>query len=405
MATVKPFRAIRPKASLAEQICELPYDVLSSSEARSQAADNPLSFFYISKPEIDLPKDTDPYSDQVYEKGAQRFQALREQGALFQESAPCYYLYRQIMGGHSQMGLVASSSCQEYLDGTIKKHEFTRPDKENDRVRHIESLNAQTGPVFLTYRCTLELDELFSEQSSGEPDVDFTGKDGVRHAAWTLREPDLIAKVESSFQLIDRLYIADGHHRSAAAGRIFQTRQGEGESSGFLTVLFPHNQMQILAYNRAVKDLNGKRPEEILSALQGLGTLENTDQPVNPRHKHEIGIYMAHQWYRFEFGAPSIPEEDPVAALDVSLLQDHVLDPLLGIEDPRKSQRISFVGGIRGLSALEKLVDSEDYAIAFSMHPTSIVDLMAIADADGKMPPKSTWFEPKLKDGMFTQLI
>lgn len=405
MAKLKPFKAVRPKKDLASEICELPYDVLSSSEARAAAAGHPLSFFHVSKPEIDLPEGTDPYSDEVYAKGAENFQNLLSQGALYQDEKPCYYLYRQIMGDHSQTGLVAAASCQEYLDEVIKKHEFTRPDKENDRVKHIESLNAQTGPVFLTYRSQPELDRVFKGQSDKEACVDITAPDGVRHTAWTINDAILIKQIESAFDNISTLYIADGHHRSAAAGRIFQSRNGEGNSGGFLTVVFPHDQMQILAYNRAVKDLNGRRPEEILSTLEGLGTVEDSDTPVDPASKNELGIYMGNHWYRFQFSNEVATKGNAVDQLDVSLLQDNVLSPLLTIEDPRKSTRISFVGGIRGLGELEKLVNSGDYAIAFSMHPTRIEDLMQISDEGGIMPPKSTWFEPKLRDGMFTHLI
>ena len=286
MAKLKPFKAVRPKKDLASEICELPYDVLSSSEARAAAAGHPLSFFHVSKPEIDLPEGTDPYSDEVYAKGAKNFQNLLSQGALYQDEKPCYYLYRQIMGDHSQTGLVAAASCQEYLDEVIKKHEFTRPDKENDRVKHIESLNAQTGPVFLTYRSQPELDRVFKGQSDKEACVDITAPDGVRHTAWTINDAIVIKQIESAFDNISTLYIADGHHRSAAAGRIFQSRNGEGNSGGFLTVVFPHDQMQILAYNRAVKDLNGRRPEEILSTLEGLGTVEDSDTPVDPASKN-----------------------------------------------------------------------------------------------------------------------
>ncbi len=405
MAKLKPFKAVRPKKELASEICELPYDVLSSAEARSAAEGHPLSFFHVSKPEIDLPEGTDPYSDEVYSKGAENFQNLISQGALYQDEKPCFYLYRQIMGNHSQTGLVAAASCQEYIDEVIKKHEFTRPDKENDRVRHIESLNAQTGPVFLTYRSNADLNRIFEEQSSKEPCVDITAPDGVRHTAWTIDDDQIIEQIEAGFGSISTLYIADGHHRSAAAGRIFQSRNGSGNSGGFLTVVFPHDQMQILAYNRAVRDLNGKRPEEILSTLEGLGNLEESETPVDPTEKNELGIYMANRWYQFRFSKEVATKGNAVAQLDVSLLQDHVLAPLLGIEDPRKSDRISFVGGIRGLSELEKLVDSGSYAIAFSMHPTRIEDLMQISDEGGIMPPKSTWFEPKLRDGMFTHLI
>jgi uncharacterized protein (DUF1015 family) len=287
----------------------------------------------------------------------------------------------------------------------IKKHEFTRPDKENDRVRHIESLNAQTGPVFLTYKSRPELDKIFKEQSDKDPCVDFTAPDGVRHTAWTIDSDAVIEQIESLFGEIETLYIADGHHRSAAAGRIFESRQGSGNSGGFLTVVSSHDQMQILAYNRAVKDLNGRRPEEILSTLEGLGDLEESDTPVDPANKNELGVYMGNQWYRFRFSQEVAQKGSAVDQLDVSLLQNHVLSPLLAIEDPRKSNRISFVGGIRGVGELVKMVDSGQYAIAFSMHPTRIEDLMCISDEGGIMPPKSTWFEPKLRDGMFTHLI
>ncbi|MDB4717643.1 DUF1015 family protein [Verrucomicrobia bacterium] len=405
MATLKPFKAVRPKKELAPDLCELPYDVLSSAEAREAAAGHPLSFFHVSKPEIDLPEGTDPYSDEVYSKGAENFQKLLSEGALYQDETACYYLYRQIMGDHSQTGIVAAASCQEYLDEIIKKHEFTRPDKENDRVRHIESLNAQTGPVFLTYRSNDVLNRIFEEQSSKEACVDITAPDGVRHTAWTISDEQVIHQIESSFEAISTLYIADGHHRSAAAGRIYESRKGAGSSGGFLTVVFPHDQMQILAYNRAVKDLNGRRPEEILSTLEGLGTLAESDTPVDPECKNELGVYMGNRWYRFQFEEKVADKGNAVEQLDVSLLQNHVLSPLLAIEDPRKSTRISFVGGIRGLGELEKLVDSGTYAIAFSMHPTRIEDLMQISDEGGIMPPKSTWFEPKLRDGMFTHLI
>ncbi len=405
MATLKPFKSVRPRQDLAAEICELPYDVLSSVEAQEAAAGRSMSFFHVSKPEIDLPSDTHPHADAVYAKGAENFQHLLQQGFLFQDESPCFYLYRQIMGEHSQTGLVAAASCQEYLDEIIKRHEFTRPDKENDRVRHIESLNAQTGPVFLTYRAQPELDRIFSSQSSHQPSVDFTASDGVRHTAWTVTEASVIQEIQKAFGEIPSLYIADGHHRSAAAGRIYQSRQGKGDSTTFLTVVFPHNQMQILAYNRAVRDLNGHQPEEVLSTLQGLGELIDSETPVDPTEKNEIGVYMAHHWYRFRISETLAQSGTAVEQLDVSLLQNHILSPLLGIDDPRKSERISFVGGIRGLQALEQMVDSGSHAVAFAMHPTRIEDLMHISDDGGIMPPKSTWFEPKLRDGMFSQLI
>src|SRR5688572_17679536 len=267
MATLKPFAALRPKPELAAQICELPYDVMSSDEARQMAAGNPLSFLHVSKPEIDLPPATDIYTPEVYAKGKENFQKLITQGALRQDAQPCFYLYRQIMGPHAQVGLVAAASCEEYLSGIIKKHEFTRPDKEDDRVRHIETLNSQTGPVFLTYRAAAAMDEFVAKKTAGSPEVDFTAKDSVRHTAWTVSDAAGIRFIADQFAKIPFLYIADGHHRSAAAARVYQSRKGAGQSGGFLTVTFPHNQMQILPYNRVLKDLNGLSPAQLLQKL------------------------------------------------------------------------------------------------------------------------------------------
>jgi uncharacterized protein (DUF1015 family) len=308
------------------------------------------------------------------------------------------------MGGHSQVGLVAAASCQEYQDNIIKKHEFTRPDKENDRVRHIETLNSQTGPVFLTYRAKPELDALFAKITSRAPDVDLTAPDGVQHTAWTIADSSLIDQVEKVFAQIPFLYIADGHHRSAAAGRVFKSRNGAGQSGHFLSVIFPHNQMQILAYNRAVKTLNGRSPEQFLTELGKVFTIEPGTSDA-PGAKHTLGLYLDRKWHRLTFRSELTQSADPIKTLDVSLLQDHVLAPLLGIDDPRTSTEISFVGGIRGTLELERLVNSGEYACAFSMFPTGIEDLMAIADQDGIMPPKSTWFEPKLRDAMFCHMI
>jgi uncharacterized protein (DUF1015 family) len=402
MATVRPFAALRPKPELASRICELPYDVMSSEEARQMADGNPLSFLHVSKPEIDLPTGTDLYSPEVYAKGKSNFQKLISDGALYQDKQPCYYLYRQVMGTHSQMGLVAASSCEEYLNGVIKKHEFTRPDKEDDRVRHIEALNSQTGPVFLTYRAVTALDELFAKITAGRPDVDFTGGDNVRHTSWTVSDAATIKTIETEFSKIPCLYIADGHHRSAAAGRVFESRKGS--SSTFLTVIFPHNQMQILPYNRVLKDLNGQSPSQLLAKLEGVFQIATGGNP-KPVGKHELSLFISGQWLSLKFRTQLTNTSDPIEGLDVTLLQKHVLAPLFGIDDPRTSKRINFVGGIRGTAELEKLVNSGEYACAFSMFPTSIVDLMAIADAGGIMPPKSTWFEPKLRDAMFCHMI
>jgi uncharacterized protein (DUF1015 family) len=398
MAIVKPFAALRSKPELASQICELPYDVVSSSEARDLAAGNPLSFFHVSKPEIDLPSGTDPYSPAVYAKGRENFQKLIGQGALAQDDRPHYYLYRQIMGRHAQTGLVAVASCEEYLRGIIKKHELTRPDKEDDRVHHIETLNSQTGPVFLTYRAVPEMDDYVTEKILKKPDVDFTARDGVRHSSWILSNEQEIHQIEKLFARLPCLYIADGHHRSAAAARVFQSRKGAGQSALFLAVVFPHNQMQILPYNRVLKDLNGYSSEQLLQKLGSLYPLADGGKPA-PAKKHEVSFYFQRQWRTFTLQPAK--QSAGVENLDVTLLQKNVLAPIFGIDDPRTSHRIAFVGGIRGTAELEKLVDSGDYACAFSMFPTSIEDLMDIADAGGIMPPKSTWFEPKLRDAMF----
>ena len=404
MATLKPFAALRPKPDLASQICELPYDVMSSEEARALAAGNPLSFLHVSKPEIDLPTSTDAYAPEVYAKGAENFQRLIAQGALKQDAQPAFYLYRQIMGGHAQVGLVAAASCEEYLSGIIKKHEFTRPDKEDDRVRHIETLNSQTGPVFLTYRADTAMDAFVKERIARAPEIDFTAKDGVRHTSWIVADADGVKFIAEKFGRIASLYIADGHHRSAAAARVFQSRKGAGQSSTFLTVIFPHNQMQILPYNRVLKDLNGLTPILLLQKLQTIFTIVGLFEG-RPKQKHEVCLRVGGKWFSLKFREEFTTSPDPIETLDVTLLQKLVLAPLFGIDDPRTSKRINFVGGIRGTAELEKLVNGGEYACAFSMFPTSIEDLMSIADAGGIMPPKSTWFEPKLRDAMFCHLI
>jgi uncharacterized protein (DUF1015 family) len=404
MATLSPFAALRPDPALAARVCELPYDVMSSAEAKAMAEGNPLSFLRVSKPEIDLPEGTDLYSDAVYAKGRENFQKLIADGVLCREPSEKFYLYRQIMGAHAQIGLVALASCQEYLDGIVKKHEFTRPDKEDDRVRHIETLDAQTGPVFLTYRAVPAIDAVVEKIVATPPDVDFTAPDGVRHSSWTVADAHDIEFLKSAFAALDALYIADGHHRSAAAGRVFQSRAGAGGSAGFLSVVFPHNQMRILPYNRVLKDLNGHGPDTLLAALAEIFDIQPGASP-QPASKHEVCLYLGGTWYGLRFKDTLTTSGSTADLLDVSLLQNHVLAPLFGIDDPRTSQRIAFVGGIRGTGELEKLVDGGEFACAFSMFPTGIEDLMAIADAGGIMPPKSTWFEPKLRDAMFTHCL
>ena len=404
MAEIRPFPALRPKAELAARICELPYDVMSSAEARALVVGKPLSFLHVSKPEIDLPPETDVHDGSVYAKGRENFLTLIGQGALKQDAEPSYYLYRQVMGKHVQLGLVAAASCEDYLRGVIKKHELTRPDKEDDRVRHIETLNSQTGPVFLTYRAVPMLDRLFSLITSQPPDVDFSAYDGVRHTAWTVREPAEAQLITETFAGIPCLYIADGHHRSAAAARVYRSRKGQGNSGQFLSVIFPHSQMQILPYNRVLKDLNGLTAAQLLEKLDGVFIIK-PNGAAQPARKHELGLYLNDRWHTLNIRPQFAATSDPVEKLDVTLLQKFVLAPLFGIDDPRTSTRINFVGGIRGTAELERLVHKGDYACAFSMFPTSIEDLMSIADAGGIMPPKSTWFEPKLRDAMFCHMI
>ena len=403
MATLKPFAALRPQPELAKRICELPYDVYTSSEAAAIARDNPYSFLHVSKPEIDLEPEINPYDEAVYAKGAENFQLLQEQGALVTDEAPCFYLYRQIMNGHAQVGLVVAASCDEYDEGVIKKHELTRPAKEDDRVRHIEALESQTGPVFLAYRAQKAIDVFVAEKTAGTPEVDFTAADCVQHSSWSITNADEVAFIEAQFAAIHALYIADGHHRSAAASRVNVARSGEGNSGSFLSVVFPHDQIQVLPYNRAAHDLNGHSPEDFLSALGEIFEIEAGDGQC--KAGREIGLYLGGVWRRLTFKESHRQADSAAGALDVALLQDHVLSPLLGIEDPRTSSRIDFVGGIRGSAELERLVQEGQAACAFSLYPTSVSELMTIADANELMPPKSTWFEPKLRDGMFCLMI
>jgi len=424
MATLKPFAALRPRPELAAQICELPYDVMSSDEARRLAAGNPLSFLHVSKPEIDLPPETDSNAPEVYAKGKENLDRLIAQGALRQDPQPCFYLYRQAMGQHSQVGLVAAASCAEYLDGVIKKHELTQPDKEDDRMRHIETLSAQTGPAFLTYRAVPALDEFVALRIAAGPEVDFTAKDGVRHTAWTIGDPEGIQFVAERFAGIPFLYIADGHHRSAAAARVYLKRKtnsahptfghplpcgrgegwGEGRAASFLAVIFSHNQVQILPYNRVLKDLNSLSVAQLWQKLESVFVIK-PDGAAKPARKHELALFLEGAWHTLRFRPQFTTTNDPIERLDVTLLQKYVLDPIFAIADQRTSRRIDFVGGIRGTAELEKLVNSGEFACAFSMFQTRIEDLMTIADAGGIMPPKSTWFEPKLRDAMFCHMI
>ena len=404
MATVKPFAALRPKPELAQKICELPYDVMSSDEAREMAGWNPWSFLHVSKPEIDLAPGADAYAPEVYAQGRKNFERLIRDGALTKDSQPGFYLYRQIMGRHSQTGLVAVADCEECLHGVIKKHELTRPDKEDDRVRHIEALNAQTGPVCLACRAANAVDEFIARKTAENPEVDFTARDGVRHSSWTIHDAKEMRFIETEFAKVPALYIADGHHRSAAAARVFQNRKGMGHSGQFLAVIFPHDRMQILPYNRVLKDLNGWTPAQVLEILGAVFAIDSNGAAA-PTRNHDVSLYLGGQWHTLIFRKKLLTTNDPLEKLDVTLLQQHVFEPVFGIKDPRKDDRIHFVGGIRGTAELEKLVNKGEAACAFSLFPVNIEELMAIADAGRVMPPKSTWFEPKLRDGMFCHLI
>jgi len=414
MAVVRPFRGLRPKKELAEQVAAPPYDVLDSNEAREMAKGNPYTFLHVNKPEIDLDPSVNLYDNHVYAKGAENLRKFIQEGIVFQDEKPKFYIYRQIMGTHQQTGLVACASVDEYEQDLIKKHELTRQEKEDDRVKHILHQNAQVGPVFLTYRAREEIDRTIAEITKGDPEYDFTSDDGVRHTLWVVKDEALIRKIEGLFSQVDILYVADGHHRSAAAMRVREIKRkenphhtGNEEYNYFLTVIFPHNQMQILDYNRVVKDLNGLDEAKFLEKVKE--KFEVTPMPegeqFKPSRTHEFGMFLDGRWYKLTAKPGSYDENDPVKRLDVSILQENLLAPILGIGDPRKDKRIDFVGGIRGLFELEKRVNSGNWTVAFALYPTSIEELMAIADAGKIMPPKSTWFEPKLKSGLVVHLL
>ena len=411
MATLRPFRAYRPLPRHAAAVASRPYDVLSSQEARQEAEGDPLSFLHVGKPEIDLPVDLDLYDDRVYQKGRENLQRLIRDGILVQDAEPCFYVYAQTMGDHTQAGFVGCASVQEYLNDAIKKHELTRKEKEDDRTRHVKETGAHTGPIFLTYRSNPELDGLLGRIAGGAPEVDFVASDGIRHRVWVVRDHALQEKIRQGFAWIPTLYVADGHHRSAAAARVgkemaelHQARHtGEEEYNYFLAVLFPHTQLRILDYNRVVKDLNGLSEPAFLEEVGKRFSLTRSASPVRPARKGEIGMYVNCHWYRLQ--QPPSRGTDPVASLEVSVLDREILRPILAIDDVRTSKRIDFVGGIRGLGELEHRVDSGEMAVAFALYPTTIEELLAIADAGTIMPPKSTWFEPKLRDGLLVHML
>jgi uncharacterized protein (DUF1015 family) len=412
MSLIRPFAGLRPAPSRAAEVAAPPYDVLSSEEARVRAAGKPWSFLHISKPEIDLPAGTDPYAAEVYAKAAENLDRMLAESVLVRDTFPCYYAYRLVMGNHSQTGLVAAASVQDYNTNRIRKHEYTRPDKEDDRVRQIEALNAQTGPVLLAYPSAPPVDELLKRVAAGTPDADVTADDGIRHSVWVIRDAATIARLTAAFNAMHALYIADGHHRSAAASRVAASRRaanpahsGNESYNYFLSVIFPHHQMKIMDYNRVMTDLNGMDAAKFLQRISENFSVQPVTAPVKPAKSGEFGMYLPGQWYRLQIRTGLIPANDPVARLDVSLLQDNLIAPVLGIDDPRRDKRIDFVGGIRGLAELEKRVNKDGMAVAFSMFATTMEDLMAVADANEVMPPKSTWFEPKLADGLVSHVL
>ncbi|MCP4044092.1 MAG: DUF1015 domain-containing protein [Gammaproteobacteria bacterium] len=412
MSLIKPFSGLRPTAGRAADVAAPPYDVLNTAEARERVAGKPWSFLHISKPEIDLPPGTDPHDPAVYRKGADNLRRMVDEGILQQDKQSHYYFYRLTMGEHIQTGLVAVVSVEAYDTNRIRKHEYTRPDKEDDRVRQIDALNAQTGPVFLTYRSSSVVDKIVGEVTSLPPEVDITADDGVRHCLWVVAEDRRIRVLTHTFDSMDCLYVADGHHRSAAGSRVGGMRKadstghtGEEGYNYFLAVIFPDNQMQILDYNRVVKDLNGFTSYEFLERVKERFQVMDSDAPVKPERRGEYGMYLSGKWYRLGINEQHVPVDDPVGKLDVSLLAEHLIEPLLGISDPRRDKRIDFVGGIRGLGELERRVNSGEMAVAFSLYPTNLDGLMDVADAGLVMPPKSTWFEPKLADGLVSHLL
>ena len=411
MAIVRPFKAIRPAADLADKVAALPYDVMNSQEAREMTAGNPYSFLHVDKAEIDLDPAIDLYDKRVYEKARDNLNKMIADGVFLQEEKPCLYIYRQEMDGREQIGIVACASIDEYRDNTIRKHELTRADKEQDRINHVDYCDANTGPIFLTYRANMYISFRVAEyMERKEPIYDFTSEDGIGHTVWVIDEGDVIREIIGRFESVENLYIADGHHRCASAARVGMMRReqnpqwdGDEEFNYFLSVIFPDNHLYIMDYNRIVKDLNGNTAEEFMAKVSEKFDITPYagEGALKPAKKHTFGMYLEGKWYELAAKEGSFDAADPVAQLDVSIMQDNLLHPILGIGDPRTDKRIDFVGGIRGLQCLADRVDSGEMKVAFSMFPTTMDDLMDIADAGAIMPPKSTWFEPKLRSGLF----
>ncbi|MFW6159884.1 MAG: DUF1015 domain-containing protein [Acidobacteriota bacterium] len=412
MIVLRKFEALRPKKGLEKKVASLPYDVLNSEEAREIAKDNPYSFLHVVKPEIDLPPETDVYSPRVYQKARENMDKLQREGILIRETSPRLYIYRQVMGGREQYGIVGCVSAHDYDRDIIKKHELTRKAKEEDRVKIIEKTNVHAGPVFLTYKTQETVDNLVAEAVKEQPLYDFEADDGILHTVWIVDEP-LADRIIDEFKKIDCAYVADGHHRSASAAIVSRRRReanpshtGEEEYNFFLAVLFPHNQLKIMDYNRVVKYLNGHSEEELLGFLKSIFLIEEKGkEPYRPQKKGEVGMYLDDKWYKLEFKPEKVDLSDPVNSLDTALLQNLLLRPFFGIDDPRTSDGIDFIGGIRGLEELKRLVNEGRFKAAFALYPTSIEELMRIADVGEVMPPKSTWFEPKLRSGLLVHSL
>ncbi len=409
MSILKPFKGIRPRVDIAEKVASRPYDVLNSAEARKEAEGNPYSFLHVNKPEIDLPEDIDIHSAPVYEKAKENFERMFKEGIFIQDDKPCYYIYAQTMSGKTQYGLVAGAAVDDYVNGIIKKHELTRPDKEEDRMNHVRISNINAGPVFFAYRDNAKIDAIVSEKTADKPEYDFTTEDDVRHQMWIISEDETVKNIEKIFaEEVEYIYVADGHHRTAAAALVGKERReqnpnhtGNEEYNFFLSVNFPESQLTIIDYNRVVKDLNGLSEEEFIEKLKASFDIENMgSSEYKPAELHEFSMYLGGNWYNLTAKEGTYKEDDPVGVLDVTILTEQVLAPHLNIKDLRRSDRIDFVGGIRGLGELKKRVDSGEMKAAFALYPVSMKQLMDIADNDMIMPPKVTWFEPKLRSGL-----
>lgn len=414
MALIQPFRALRPKEEFAKQVASRPYDVLNSEEARDEAHGNPYSFLHVTKSEIDLPAGTDLHSQTVYDKASANLKQFIQSGVLWQEESACYYIYQLVMparpdlgvNGHSQTGLVCVSSVKDYFNDVIKKHEFTRPEKEKDRIDHMRTIEAQTGNVFLAYRDVTEINGLINGwKTANKPVYDFIADDGIKHTIWCINNPTVTGSITRLFETtVPATYIADGHHRCASAAKVSKVFPDRPAAQYFLTTIFPESQLAIMDYNRVIKDLNGHSPADFISALQEDFALTLSPVPVKPSQLHEFGMYLDGKWYILT-SLDGTYTDDPIGVLDVTILSENVLDKLLDIKDQRTDKRIDFVGGIRGLRELEKRVDSGEMKVAFSLYPVTLAQLFAIADSGNVMPPKSTWFEPKLRDGLLTHLL